>query len=222
MLALYKRDEFIVQLDFFYGPGHAHMDAMWSVQIELVLCRIWSSVRKRHACTVRPRRTCMSNKMFPPFPSHDFVRWIYPEQDLDIWMNVDQSARIWAWWCMHAYHWQKQNLSTRNLHQLCTHTVHISGCTGTKHGCMHVYVSVCVAGCEFEIFDSRAAQIRTTHADASNMFDSRILYMLFSGFDWMVGSCLYLRWMKDFMTSRATDFIATDILPSSLPIRIQF
>ena len=83
------------------------------------------------------------------------------------------------------------------LQETCTSSAHIQYISldvrvQSMDACMCVCVSVCVAGCEFEIFDSRAAQIRTTHADASNMFQSRISYMLFSGFDWMVGSCLYL------------------------------
>jgi len=90
-------------------------------------------------------------------------------------------------WCMHVY--QAKSFYKKLAPALHT-CLWMYGYKAWMHACVCVYVSVCVAGCEFEIFDSRAAQIRTTHADASNMFHSRILYMLFSGFDWMVGSCL--------------------------------
>jgi len=128
VIALYKRDELIVYC-LFVWLWLVVYDRKFSVGIVFfshtnqpaVLLHEPATIRtsqpnrlKKAACTVRPRRTCMSNKMFPPFPSHDFVRWIFSEQDLDICMNVDQSACIRR--TCDARMRTKQNLSTRNLH----------------------------------------------------------------------------------------------------------
>ena len=147
MLALYKRDELIVQLDFSMGKH------TW------ILCdpciSSWYSARSGHLEETRKLQAqydlaghACQTKCF--LPSLHMISWDGSSQNkIFTSVNVDQSARIRR--TCDACMCTKQNLSTRNLHQLCTH---VSGCTGTKHGCMHV--CVCMCQCALQVASLRS------------------------------------------------------------------
>jgi hypothetical protein len=119
----YKRDTFLntsrhwVRL-FLWACTHEQLNTMWSVS--------WYSAGSGHleeSCIHRTPQDMHVKQNVSSLLSNDFVRLIFSEQDLDIWMNVDQSKIFLQETCTSSAHIQYIYLDVR---------------VQTKHGCMHM------------------------------------------------------------------------------------